>query len=324
MPQRQARKIIPENTRWDNTLLDRGPIPEQFYQRHDSTILQPQFSGREAWTGLLGLTSLNLAVLYMWNPDGFEDLNPENEQEIVLKSKKWQSWMYQHFTTNITNTKERIWTLATASISHEDLLHFVGNMFALWLFGFPTYRVIGTVPFYTLYLVGGLACSGTHVMHNYLQGRTGPPLTIEEMRWLELNAKQDEALPVRIQERLATCDRPSLGASGSVMALAAVAAALFPLDKVRPNMAYGGLAIPLPSAVLLFVISDLSGITQSDSPVDHFGHLGGMAMGIIYVTIAWYAKVGSFRILHLHPTGGQLPLLYRIRQWRQGNNPWQR
>lgn len=117
----------------------------------------------------------------------------------------------------------------------------------------------------------------------------------------------------------------SQGASGSVMALAAVSAALFPLDKVQPNPIRGvnGLVIPLPSAVLLFVLSDLAGLTQQGSPVDHVGHLGGIVMGIVYVTVAWYSKAGSFRILHSHPTGGQLPLLYRIRQWRQGNNPWQ-
>eukprot|EP00977_Amphora_coffeiformis_P012137 scaffold2992_cov214-Amphora_coffeaeformis.AAC.19 len=129
-------------------------------------------------------------------------------------------------------------------------------------------------------------------------------------------------MPRAFEERLATADRPSLGASGSVMALAAVSAALFPLDKVQPNPFRSGLIIPLPSAVLLFVISDLVGITQQGSPVDHAGHLGGLAMGIIYVTAAWYSKAGSFRILHSHPTGGQLPLLFRIRQWRQGNNPW--
>ena len=127
-----------------------------------------------------------------------------------------------------------------------------------------------------------------------------------------------------MQQRLATADRPALGASGSVMALAAVSAALFPLDKVQPNPLRGSqLVLPLPSAVLLFVVSDLVGITQPDaSAVDHAGHLGGLAMGILYVTLAWYSKAGSFRILHAHPTGGQLPLLYRIRQWRQGNNPW--
>ena len=105
------------------------------------------------------------------------------------------------------------------------------------------------------------------------------------------------------------------------MALAAVSAALFPLDKVQPNP-LRGLAIPLPSAVLLYVVSDLIGVTQAGSPVDHVGHLGGIVMGIAYVSIAWYSKIGPFRFLHSHPTFGQLPLIFRVRQWRKGENPW--
>lgn len=324
LPRNSSRQA--ENTRWDNTLLDRGPISEQFYQRHASTILQPQFAGRQAWTGLVSLTTLNLLVLFLWNPDGFVEAEKQVATTTSTKSKEWENWMNQNFTTNIINTQQRPWTLATASISHKDSLHFFGNMFALWLFGFPTYRVIGTKAFCGLYLAGGLACSGTHVVHNWMQGRTGPPLTLEERRWLEQYKGHNsvEELPRRVQKRLATFDRPALGASGSVMALAAVAATLFPLDKVRPTLTYQGLAIPLPSAVLLFFLSDLSGITQGNSSVDHVGHLGGMVIGILYVTVAWYSKAGSFRILHSHPTGGQLPLLFRIRQWSQGNNPWQR
>lgn len=316
-----------ENSRWDpHSILDRGPIPKSFYQRHNSTILQPQFSGREAWAGLLGLSGLNFLVLTLWNPEE-EGSMASSLTNNSVQAKEWQDVMHRHFTTNITNTLDgRVWTLATASISHQDVIHFAGNMFALWLFGFPTYRVIGTRAFYGLYLVGGLACSVTHVAHNFMTGRTAPPLSQDEIAWIEQNYRPDSemALPPSVQERLATADRPSLGASGSVMALAAVSAALFPLDKVQPNPLRAGLIVPLPSAVLLYVISDLVGITSRDSPVDHAGHLGGLAMGIIYVTTAWYSKVGSFRILHSHPTGGQLPLLYRIRQWRHGNNPWQR
>lgn len=314
-----------EGTRWDpNSFLDRGPFPENFYKRHNSTILQPQFAGREAWIGLLGLSTLNILVLNLWNPDGFDD----ETKTDTIQNKERQEWMTKHFTTNITNTLEgRIWTLATASVSHQDFIHFAGNMFALWMFGFPTYRVIGTRAFYGLYMAGALACSGTHLVHNYLTGRTAPPLSQDEITWIERNYEylhsNGAPIPRDIEERLATADRSSLGASGSVMALAAVSAALFPLDKVTPNPLRPGLIIPLPSAVLLFVISDLVGITQRGSPVDHAGHLGGLVMGIIYVTVAWYSKAGSFRILHSHPTGGQLPLLFRIRQWRQGNNPWQ-
>eukprot|EP00977_Amphora_coffeiformis_P012136 scaffold2992_cov214-Amphora_coffeaeformis.AAC.18 len=158
----KRERRLAEKTRWDpNSPLDRGPFSESFYKRHNSTILQPQFSGREAWVGLLGLSTLNILVLNLWNPEGFDD----DAKTDRINNRKQQEWMSKHFTTNITNTFEgRVWTLATASISHQDFMHFAGNIFALWIFGFPTYRVIGTGAFYGLYLAGGVACSATHVV----------------------------------------------------------------------------------------------------------------------------------------------------------------
>ena len=346
---RQPQKKYQWNDHW---WVDRGPMPEQFYRRHKGTILQPQIAGSEAWAGLAGLTGLNLIVLTMWNPeDGNEDTFNATKKAAMIE---WKEWMYQNFTINITNLQQgRFWTLATASISHEDTLHFVGNMFALWLFGFPTYRVIGTRAFYGLYAAGGVACSATHVWHNHFTGRTAPPLSAQERESImELVRRaqrpkdrgdqgdeeedddvpfgysaQIQQIPPRLRERLMTADRPALGASGSVMAVAAVAAMLFPLDLVQPNPLRAGWVLPVPSAVLLYIISDLVGVTRGGSSVDHAGHLGGLLMGFLYVTTAWYSKAGSFRriLLHSHPaTGGKIPLLFRIQQWRRGDNPWKR
>ena len=181
----------------------------------------------------------------------------------------------------------------------------------MWLFGFNTYRVIGTKAFYGLYLAGALACSATHVLHNLATGKTDPPLCTNERAELQEIAKVTGGkLPPAAQKRLATADQPALGASGSVMAISAVAAALFPLDSVRAR----GYYLPLPVAVGLFVLSDLSGLTVGGSPVDHAGHLGGMAIGVFYIMTAWYSKTGTFRILHSAGTAGQLPIVYR---WKQ-------
>lgn len=319
---------------WGDSVLDRGPIPAFFYARHDSTILHPQYPGRTAWYGLGMLTCANLIVLLMWNPGGFpeganDDDGDVDEANIMLRSPTWDTWMNQNFTTNLTNAREgRVWTLASASLSHQHLSHFAGNMFALWLFGFPTYRVMGTRAFYGLYFAGGVACSSTHLLHNVATGRVAPPLTHQEISQIQQlhRATNGEHIPASMVQRLETADRRSLGASGSVMAVAGVAACLFPLDRVRPSPVRSNLALPLPSAVVLYVVSDLAGLTEgisNKSQVDHAGHLGGMIMGMIYVTIAWYTRTGSFRFLQRHPIGGQLPLVFRFRQWRQGTNPWQ-
>ena len=203
-----------------------------------------------------------------------------------------------------------------------DLGHFGGNMFAMWLFGFYTYRVIGTAAFYGLYLVGGVACSATHVLHNLWTGKTQPPLTKSERESLELFASEYgphaiDRLPPAMTERLAKADKPSLGASGSVMAITAVAAALFPLDQMR----YRNMYLPLPVAAGIFVLSDLSGLLSEGSPTDHAGHLGGLLMGATYVTTAWYSKsrfLKSFQILR-NVTGGDLPIVYRYKQMMQNH-----
>jgi membrane associated rhomboid family serine protease len=227
----------------------------------------------------------------------------------------------ENFTTNITNFQEgRVYTLASAAISHQNLAHFGGNMFALWLFGWSTYRVIGSAAFYGLYAVGGIACSLTHLVSNFVTGRVQPPLSQDERIQLERILGQvrsveqlELAIPPAAKDRLRHADKPSLGASGSVMAISAVAACLFPLDRIM----FRNVRLPLPLAVGLYFLSDLSGLTSEESQTDHAGHLGGLLCGLVYVTTAWYSKRGSFRILHTMGTNGQLPIVYRYRQMFQ-------
>jgi membrane associated rhomboid family serine protease len=277
-------------------------VPTTFYLRHGSTILKPAHAGATAWGGLLSLTGVNLVVLLLWN-----DQDAVDEQVMM-----------DNFTTNITNTVERPWTLSTASVSHQNFVHFAGNMFALWLFGFPTYRVIGTIEFFKLYVLGGIACSSTHVLQNLLTGKTQPPLTKEERHRLEHMAevrgiRSERELPPHVRERVVRADRQSLGASGSCMAVSAAAAALFPLDQVRMHPAHR-FYMPLPVAVGLFVGSDLVGITAPEGAgggdaTDHAGHLGGLAFGALYAYRSWYSGRWG--------TSGQLPIVYRFRELMQ-------
>ena len=291
-PGAKPAQFGPQNTSWGNTIADLGPIPRAFYLRHESTILRPKHSGTSAWLGLTTLTGINMWIFGMWNEPGQDE-----------------EWMMHNFTTNIENTLERPWSLSTSSISHQNGMHIIGNMFAMWLFGFNTYRVIGAVEFAKLYVMGGVACSGTHVLHNVLTGKTETPLSKEERDRLEKLAELHgiqsvRDLPPQVRERVEHADKPSLGASGSVMAISALAAALFPLDNVRinPRMFY----MPLPVAVGLFVASDLIGITQEGSPTDHAGHLGGLAFGALYAYRSWYS--GRWGVT------GQLPIVYRFKQ----------
>lgn len=83
----------------------------------------------------------------------------------------------EHFTTNIGNLREGRWgSLLLAAVSHADLGHLAGNLFSLLMFAHKPYAALGLRRFLGLYALGGLACSLTHCAHNWLSGRTLPPL----------------------------------------------------------------------------------------------------------------------------------------------------
>jgi hypothetical protein len=76
------------------------------------------------------------------------------------------------------------------------------------------------------------------------------------------------------------CDVPALGASGSVMAIAALCAVLHPRDTVRFRL----ISMPVALAVGLYAASDALSITRIDG-VAHAMHLGGAALGLSYAAI---------------------------------------
>lgn len=227
--------------------------------------------------------------------------------------------MNDNFTCSIANTKERPWTLFAACISHQSVGHWLGNMAALWTFGCNTYRIIGTASFLMLYSCGGVAASLSHVAHNAFTGRTGPQLTkveteslqhaMEYHRRYEGGFQLKKHVSISLLERYRTCDMPSLGASGSVTAVSAVCAALFPLDKVRIPNRVVSLPISIPIAVGLYVGSDLLGITyrEEGDNVGHAAHLGGIIFGSFFVYRNWYRGVWA--------TAGDLPIIYRVHRW---------
>ncbi len=226
-----------------------------------------------AFWGLTGLTGINLFVFWLWNK------NDDDEH---------QDFMRRHFCTNLTNLKEgRIHTLLTCSFSHSSTMHIFGNMFSMWLFGFKPYRVLGISPitgfpgFLTLYTFGSMACATSHCASNLFTGRTEKPLQSCEIKWIRSHQEEVQNSP-SIMKILKRQDTPSLGASGSVMAIIAVSAALFPKDKIF----IWGTYMPILAAALFYVGWDTLNVVNHDG-VDHVGHLGGIAAGAGFITYVW-------------------------------------
>ena len=155
-------------------------------------------------------------------------------------------FMMDHFLVSGSNvTSGRIWTLLTSCFSHRDATHLLVNMLVLWVFGRDILGIIGPGRFIRLYVIGGILASIGHV----------------GIGLMSLDAA------------------PALGASGSVMAIAVVFAALFPRRTLLLNF-----FIPVPAALAVagYIALDVFGAFQGGTGIAHGAHLGGAAYG------AWF------------------------------------
>ncbi|MBW1877051.1 MAG: rhomboid family intramembrane serine protease [Deltaproteobacteria bacterium] len=167
----------------------------------------------------------------------------------------WVGVMADHFLVSLEAMfAGRVWTLLTSAFSHIDPFHLFVNMLALWVFGRDVYRVTGSRGFLHLYVVGALLASIGHVAYSLLSGSPNP----------------------------------ALGASGSVMAIAVVFAALYPRRILLVNF-----FIPVPAAlaVAAYVVLDALGVFGGTTDnVAHAAHLGGAAYGLLYWLIVLRRK----------------------------------
>lgn len=155
-------------------------------------------------------------------------------------------WMQDHFTVSWAGMLEgRAWTLLTSEFSQYSATHLLFNMLALYVFGRPVGHLLGARGLLHLYLAGAIVASLGHVLFGLF---TGSPT-------------------------------PALGASGAVMALGVVFAALFPRVKL---LIMGIIPVPAAVALGLYILFDLFGLASSAGGVAHAAHLGGAAYGLLY------------------------------------------
>jgi membrane associated rhomboid family serine protease len=142
------------------------------------------------------------------------------------------------------------WQVITYAFLHGSTTHLFFNMLALYMFGGPVERLLGTRR-YTIYYfscVLGAAIAQLLVMHN----TSGPP-------------------------------HATLGASGGVFGLLLAFGMAFPKQRILL------LFPPIPMPAWLFVtfygfLELFLGVTRTADGVAHFAHLGGMAAGFVLLT----------------------------------------
>ncbi|MEW5702849.1 MAG: rhomboid family intramembrane serine protease [Candidatus Zixiibacteriota bacterium] len=138
-----------------------------------------------------------------------------------------------------------IWQLFTYMFLHAGLLHLVFNMFALWMFGRELERDWGSRFFLKFYLVCGVGAG--------------------VVTWLVLWGQSI----------------PTIGASGAIFGILLAFGMTYPDRHI-----YLWFVLPIKAkyVVIMFgALELLASINQTTSGIGHFTHLGGLAVGFLYL-----------------------------------------
>ena len=147
-------------------------------------------------------------------------------------------------------------TVLTSMFLHGSVLHLLGNMLYLWIFGNNIEDRLGRVVFLCFYLLGGVVAGLTQVA-------------------IARNSTD-----------------PLIGASGAIAATLGAYLVLYPRARILSLVFLGFFyqLIPVPALVVLgfwFVLQIVDGFTSLGGPsanaggVAFFAHIGGFALGLV-------------------------------------------
>jgi len=205
----------------------------------------------------------------------------------------------------------RPYQFVTHLFMHADIWHLFFNMFALFMFGKMLEMVWGSKRFLIYFFVTGLGAAALHSFVTYLEIQSlqkhvaafvntpSPELLAAFVKsnlshpatWVA-DLVNDWGVtpnnPVYIQQAtdlvqrvlVERIDIPTIGASGAVFGV------LLAFGYLFPNTELMLLFPPVPIKAKYFVIGYGAielylGVTQSNSNIAHFAHLGGMLFGFI-------------------------------------------
>jgi len=194
-----------------------------------------------------GLIAANVSVFFM------QMFNPRYD------------WFYTYGAIPIEILRgERLWTLLTSMFVHGDLLHLLGNMVFLWIFGDNIEDTLGHAKYLLFYVVGGFIASYAHVASTVLLTYTS-----------------------RIPYFTPDFGIPTVGASGAISAVLGAYLVLFPRSRIRTlvYLAYILTFASVPAYFYLgfwFLYQILMGfgfLLGAPSSVAFWAHIGGYVYG---------------------------------------------
>jgi membrane associated rhomboid family serine protease len=157
---------------------------------------------------------------------------------------------YLALTPYLVVRQQAIWQVVTYMFVHGGTWHILFNMLALFIFGVPLERRLGSSEFLLYYFLTGIGAGIATLVVNWYIG-------------------------------LATV--PVVGASGAIYGLLLAYATLYPDARL---FIFGILPLRAPTAVLLFAGLELfSQLTGTRNGVAHLTHLAGLLFGYLYFVI---------------------------------------
>lgn len=155
-------------------------------------------------------------------------------------------WPFAAATASNGEVSFQIWQVVTYGFLHGGMLHLAFNMFALYMFGGAMERVVGPRRYLAYYFVCVVSAAIAQLAVAALMGGL----------------------------------YPTVGASGGVFGLLLAYAVYFPNNRVM--LLFPPIPIPARWFVLIYAGIELFlGVTNTQSGVAHFAHLGGMVGGAI-------------------------------------------
>lgn len=139
-----------------------------------------------------------------------------------------------------------IWQLVTYQFLHGGVFHLVFNMLALWMFGSPLEGDWGTRRFLRYYFICGIGAGICDLLLNLLVGGRAP----------------------------------TIGASGAIYGVLLAFGVCYPEQTVLMNFLF---PIKAKYMVMIYGAIALYGSMSVNSGVSNIAHLGGMAVGFVYL-----------------------------------------
>ena len=142
-------------------------------------------------------------------------------------------------------------TLATSIFLHGSVIHLLGNMLFLWVFGDNVEDAMGHVRFFIFFVACGSAAALVHAFIDPESGRT------------------------------------LIGASGGVSGIVAAYLILYPRVRLWA-LFLNGIPLKVPASVAIgfwFVLQLVSALFGGDEAVGWFAHLGGVIAGAILIPL---------------------------------------